>query len=61
MDSKNHCNNLTQTIITASNLDNKNTSKQRLECLIGKYYIEPNESNFATFLCHVRSLLNYGC
>jgi len=55
MDSKTHCNNLTQTIITASNLDNKNTSKQRLDCLICNYHIEPNESTFATFPCHVRA------
>lgn len=55
MDSKTHCNSLTQTIITASNLDNKNTSKQRLDCLICNYHIEPDESNFATFPCQVRA------
>jgi hypothetical protein len=61
MESKTHCNNLTQTIIIGSNLDSKNTSKQRLDCLINQYHIEPNESNFSTFLFHVRALLNYAC
>jgi SAM-dependent methyltransferase len=55
MASKTHSNSLTQTTIAASKLDNKNTSKQRLDCLICNYHIEPNESTFATFPCHVRA------
>jgi hypothetical protein len=55
MDSKPHGNSLIQTIIMATNPDNKNISKQGLDCLIGNYHIEPNESKFATFPCHLRA------
>jgi len=44
---------------TSSQLHHQRTSKQRLDCLICKHRIEPNdESAFVTFSCNVRAFKN---
>jgi len=55
MDSKRHDNSLIQTSIMATNPNKKNTNKQSFDCLISKYHIEQNESNFAIFACRIRA------